>query len=151
MPTAAPSQEKMLLQSYKSSCPLPGFVEIAQSLWGEGSIISHPSLAVIGIPPKEAEDQDPFEVMGSSMMTFHLFRYPTSGKMYIDPLNMHDEHCGLGAQSHNRGPPDPQSKGDVRLGLITYFTPMHLAAVHPPVVLYSFTIQHVCHDFIVVQ
>ena len=85
MPTA-PSQEKTLLQSHcKPPCPMPGFAEIRQSLWGKGSRDSHPSV-IIGIPPEEAEDQDQYEVMGSSMMAAHLLRHPTSGDMYIDLL-----------------------------------------------------------------
>ena len=51
---------------------------------GEGS--SHLSSVIIGILDEEAEDQDPFEVVGSSMMTAHLFRHPSSDKMYIDLL-----------------------------------------------------------------
>ena len=64
---------------HKSSCPLPRFVEIVRSLWGEHSL-----WIVIGVPPEEAEES--YEAVCCSIMETQLFQHPTSGEMYINML-----------------------------------------------------------------
>ena len=77
---ATPTQQVMPQQSeHKSSCPLPGFVEIVRSLWGQGSL-----WIVISVPPEEAEES--YEAVGSSIMATQLFQHPTSGEMYVNML-----------------------------------------------------------------
>ena len=52
---------------------------------GEESMRSGP-MSVVGILPEEAEDQDQFKVMWSSVIAAQLFRHPALGEMYIDLL-----------------------------------------------------------------
>ena len=78
------SEEVVLQQAESDSQPLTPpqeFAEIAWSLWGDC-----PPSVIISIPPEEAEDQDPFEIMGSSVMTACLFRHSVSGLMPLDIL-----------------------------------------------------------------
>ena len=41
-------------------------------------------MSVTGVPPEEAEE--PYEVMGLSVMVTWLFQHPASGEMYINML-----------------------------------------------------------------
>ena len=77
-----PAQEVVLQQAGPSrQCPTPppGFAEIAQSLCGD-----NPQRVVAGIPSELAEDQGPIQMVGSSMLSGHLFQDATSGTMCID-------------------------------------------------------------------
>ena len=143
----APSQEKMLLQlHHEPPCPPPGFVEITHTLWWEGSRDSHLLSTVISILAKEAKDQDQYEVMGSSIMSAHLFRHPTLGHMYIDLLTCMMSVMDLGSGSIVG---DHHPLLCQRCPIWTDHTSHCLATIHPPVVLDSFPIQHVCHNVLI--
>ena len=86
---ASPPQELMPLPSHQATpkhqftCPPPGFVETACTLWG-GTSKSDWLLTVIGIPPQEAMDS--CEVIGSPIMPTHIFWDTRSEEMFIDML-----------------------------------------------------------------
>ena len=87
-------QEVMLWQAESSSqllTPPPGFAEIAQSLHGDS-----PPRIVAGIPLVVAEDHDPIQMIGSSMVSAHLFRDSASGAMCIDLVTCSLSLVGMG-------------------------------------------------------
>ena len=74
-------------------------MEIAQSVHWD-----RPPRMLEGIPPEEVRDQDPLLVMGSSLVSTHLFMDPLSGSMYIDMVA-----CPLSLVSLD---PSPMAVGD---------------------------------------
>ena len=94
---ATPSWEVVPWQAESSSQPLtppPGFVEITQSLHGD-----NPSRIVASIPPEVTKDQDPMQMIGSSMVSTHLFRDSASGTMCIDLVTCSLSLVGVGLDS----------------------------------------------------
>ena len=72
VPTVPP-QECLPHQSttdHKSPCPLPGFVEITQTLQGKETGESGPTLVITSIPPEEVID--PYKVMMAAIMVTQL-------------------------------------------------------------------------------
>ena len=61
--------------------PPPGFAEITQSLDGDS-----PPRIVTGIPPVEAEDQSPIQMIGFSMVSTCLFIDLASEAKHIDVI-----------------------------------------------------------------
>ena len=78
------------VSEHRSSCPLPGFVEITMSLWGDHSL-----WIVTGIPPEEAEES--YEAVSSSIMATHLFQHATLDEMFIDILTCMMSFMDLGS------------------------------------------------------
>ena len=75
------TQEVMPQQAESSSqppTPPPGFAEITQSLHWD-----NPLRIVASIPLKEAKDQGSIQIIGSFMVSAHLFRDLASGAMCI--------------------------------------------------------------------
>ena len=83
-PTTLP-QEVMPFQStsdHKPQCPLPGFAEIAQALWGMNPMDSVPLPVITGIQSKEAVDQ--YEVMGTAITVTWLLWHYSTGEVLIN-------------------------------------------------------------------
>ena len=74
---------------HKSSCPLPGFVEIMRSLWGKSSL-----WMVVGVPA--GQDEESYEPVSSSIMAMWLFQHPILGDMYTDMLTCTMSFVDLG-------------------------------------------------------
>ena len=71
--------------------PPPGFVEIVHFLHGDS-----PPRIVTGIPPELANDQDPIQMIWSSMVSACLFRDSASGTMCIDMVMCSMNLVGMG-------------------------------------------------------
>ena len=71
--------------------PPPGFGEITQSLHGDS-----PPRVLTGIPLELAEDQGPIQIVGSSMVSPHLFRDSALGAICIDMVTCSVSLVGMG-------------------------------------------------------
>ena len=70
---------------------LPGFAEIAWSLYGD-----NPPWVVAGVLPELVKDQSPIQMMGSTMFSTQLFQDATSGAMYINMVTCSMNLAGMG-------------------------------------------------------
>ena len=92
-----PPQEFMPHQSTIDSqplCPLPGFVEMTQTLWRGEPVESGPLLVITGVLSKKAID--PYEVMGMAMMATQLHWQHTTREVLVDIQFCSEGIMGLG-------------------------------------------------------
>ena len=70
----------------KPPCPPPGFVEIAQALYGEEPKESSPPL-IIGIPPEEVIEL--YEAMRTAVTVTHILWHSTTGRYLLIYSHVH--------------------------------------------------------------